>query len=226
MAMQFSHTNHGSGSKVSKFALVAGLHVAIGALFIHSINSRHISLSSLPEQVLVVLKPEPQEPPPPPEPPKPMPKLAPPDVFVPAPEVDVAPPPEPAPFQPSTTTEPEPSPFPSAPAEPMPQAQPAATPSANAGRMRTAVLADAKACALPDYPARAAREGISGTTVLALLVGPDGRVTSARVEHGSGSKDLDKAAINALSLCRFKPATSNGVPEAAWASLAYVWTLD
>jgi protein TonB len=224
MAMQFSHTNHGSGSKVSKFALVAGLHVAIGALFIHSINSRHISLSSLPEQVLVVLKPEPQEPPPP-EPPKPMPKLAPPDVFVPKVEVDVAPPPEPAPLR-ATTTEPEPFPFPSTPSEPQPQAQPAVTPSANTGQMRTAVLADANACALPDYPARAAREGISGTTVLALLVGPDGRVSSARVEHGSGSKDLDKAAVNALSLCRFKPATSNGVPESAWASLAYVWKLD
>jgi protein TonB len=224
--MQFSHTNHGSGSKVSKFALVAGLHVAIGALFIHSINSRHISLSSLPEQVLVAVKPEPQEPPPPPpEPPKPMPKLAPPDVFVPTVEVDVAPPPDPAPLR-ATTTEPEPSPFPFTPSEPVPQAQPAATPSANAGQMRTAVFADANACALPDYPARAIRDGASGTTTLALLVGPDGRVSSARVEHSSGSKDLDKAAVNALSLCRFKPATSNGVPESAWASLAYVWKLD
>jgi protein TonB len=224
--MQFSHTNHGSGSKVSKFALVAGLHVAIGALFIQSINSRHISLSSLPEQVLVVLEPEPQEPPPPPpEPPKPMPKLAPPDVFVPTVEVDVAPPPEPAPLR-ATTTEPEPSPFPFTPSEPVPQAQPAATPSANAGQMRTAVFADANACALPDYPARAIRDGATGTTTLALLVGPDGRVSSARVEHSSGSKDLDRAAVNALSLCRFKPATSNGVPESAWASLAYVWKLD
>jgi protein TonB len=224
--MQFSHTNHGSGSKVSKFALVAGLHVAIGALFIQSINSRHISLSSLPEQVLVVLEPEPQEPPPPPpEPPKPMPKLAPPDVFVPTVEVDVAPPPEPAPLR-ATTTEPEPSPFPFTPSEPVPQAQPAATPAANTGQMRTAVFADANACALPDYPARAIRDGASGTTTLALLVGPDGRVSSARVEHSSGSKDLDRAAVNALSLCRFKPATSNGVPESAWASLAYVWKLD
>jgi protein TonB len=154
-----------------------------------------------------------------------MPKLAPPDVFVPTVEVDVAPPPDPAPLR-ATTTEPEPSPFPFTPSEPVPQAQPAATPSANAGQMRTAVFADANACALPDYPARAIRDGATGTTTLALLVGPDGRVSSARVEHSSGSKDLDKAAVNALSLCRFKPATSNGVPESAWASLAYVWKLD
>jgi protein TonB len=88
------------------------------------------------------------------------------------------------------------------------------------------VLADANSCALPDYPASAARLGETGTTTLALLVGLDGRVSSARIEHGSGSRVLDRAALNALSLCRFKPATSNGVPEAGWAQLAYVWKLD
>jgi hypothetical protein len=31
IAMQFSYSNHGNGSKATKFALVAGLHVAVGA---------------------------------------------------------------------------------------------------------------------------------------------------------------------------------------------------
>jgi protein TonB len=92
--------------------------------------------------------------------------------------------------------------------------------------MRTAVFADASGCALPTYPPAAAREGITGTSTLALLVGADGRVSSARVEHSSGSRVLDSAALNALSLCKFKPATNNGVPEAGWAKLAFVWTLD
>jgi protein TonB len=92
--------------------------------------------------------------------------------------------------------------------------------------MRTAVLADANGCALPAYPPAAAREGITGTSTLALLVGADGRVSSARIEHTSGSRVLDSAALNALSLCKFKPATNNGVPEAGWARLAFVWTLD
>jgi protein TonB len=226
--MQFSHTNYGSGSKFTKFALVAGLHLAIAVLFIHGLDTRKISLPSLTEQVLVVLEPERMEPPPPPpQPPQPMQQLAPPEVVVPKVEVEVAPAPDPAPLQ--ATTTPDPAPFPATPFEAAPDtapSTPASTPSASTGQMRTAVLADAKACALPDYPARAVREGVSGTTMLALLVGPDGRVSSARVERSSGSRDLDKAAVNALSLCRFKPATHNGVPEAAWAQLAYVWTLD
>jgi protein TonB len=92
--------------------------------------------------------------------------------------------------------------------------------------MHTAVFADANGCALPNYPVNAARNGETGTTTLALLVGTDGRVSSARVQQSSGSRDLDRAALNALSLCKFKPATSNGAAEAGWAQLAYVWKLD
>jgi protein TonB len=81
-------------------------------------------------------------------------------------------------------------------------------------------------CARPDYPARAAREGVSGTVSLALLIGADGRVADSKIEHSSGSRDLDKAAVAALSMCTFKPATTNGVAEPAWGKLAYVWSLD
>jgi protein TonB len=225
MTMRFTSLSGGNDGKAVKFALVAGLHVAIGALFIHSINTKKISLSIVPDHVLVMLDPQPPVPPPPPEPPRPMPQLAPPDVVVPKVEVDVAPPPVPSPVL--ATTVAEPSPFPPMPAQPASEAP--AAPGANsgsAGQMRTAVFADANGCALPDYPAAAARRGDAGTTTLALLVGADGRVSSARVEHSSGSRDLDRAAVNALSLCRFKPATNNGVPEAGWAKLAYVWKLD
>jgi protein TonB len=81
-------------------------------------------------------------------------------------------------------------------------------------------------CARPDYPARAAREGASGTVNLALLIGADGRVADTKIERSSGSRDLDKAAVAALSMCTFKPATTNGVAEPAWGKLAYVWSLD
>jgi len=209
-------------AKTAKFVLVAALHVALGAVFIHSINTKKISLSSLPEQVLVMIEPERPTPPPPPEPPKPTQQLAPPDVVVPKVEVDVAPPPVPNPIQ--ATTAAEPSPFPAMPSDPVPDAP--ATPSANPGQLRTAVFADANGCALPDYPAAAARRGDTGTTTLALLVGADGRVSSSRIEQSSGSRDLDRAAINALTQCTFKPATNNGVAQAGWAKLAFVWKLD
>ena len=223
--MQFTSLPSGNrpDAKAAKFALVAALHVALGAVFIHSVNTKNISLSSLPEQVLVMIEPErPTPPPPPPEPPKPAQQLAPPELFVPKTEVPVAPTPLPDTVQ--ATTASDPSPFPAMPSEPVPEAP--ATPSANPGQMRTAVFADASGCALPAYPPAAAREGVTGTSTLALLVGADGRVSSARIEHSSGSRVLDSAALNALSLCKFKPATNNGVPEAGWAKLAFVWTLD
>jgi len=222
--MQFSHTNDGGG-KAGKFLLVAGLHVAIGAVFIHGINSRHFSLPGLSEQVLVMIEPErvePPPPPPPPEPPQSMPKL--PQLVVPQPEIAVAPPPDATPLQ--ATTTPDLARLAATPAQAVPDAPPATPARANSAQLRTAVLADARSCALPDYPARAAREGIAGTTMLALLVGADGRVSASRIERSSGSRDLDRAAVNALSLCRFKPATNNGVAEAGWAQLAYVWTLE
>lgn len=228
--MQFSYTDNGSGSKFGKFALVAGLHVALGALVMHNLGTRTLTLPGLTDQVMVLLEPTRLEPPPPPPPPPtPMPRLAPPDVVVPRIEVEVAPPPDPAPLAAVTS---ELQPFPAMPAATALDTPPAVPGNAGTNAqarpapMRTAVLADAGSCALPDYPARAARDGISGTTLLALLVGIDGRVTSARVEHSSGSRELDRAAVGALSLCRFKPATSNGVAEAAWGQIAYVWTLE
>jgi protein TonB len=224
MAMQFTSLPSGNrpDAKATKFVFVAALHVAVGAVFIHSMNTKKISLSSLPEQVLVMIEPERPTPPPPPEPPKPAQQLAPPDLFVPKVDVPVAPPPLPDTVR--ATTASDPSPFPAMPSDPVPEAP--ATPSANPGQMRTAVFADASGCALPAYPPAAAREGVTGTSTLALLVGTDGRVSSARIEHSSGSRVLDSAALNALSLCTFKPATNNGVAEAGWAKLAFVWTLD
>lgn len=220
--MHFSHLNDGSGTKAGKFAIVAGLHVLAGVALVHSLNTRHISLPKLSESVLVMIQPEiPKPPPPPPEPPKPTPKTAAPQVVVPRTKVEVPPPPQDVP-QVQATTEPDPTPQPAQVQNDAPKAEP----SANTGAMRSAVLADADGCAKPDYPAKAARNGETGTVTLALLVGTDGRVSSSRIQHTSGSRELDRAAVNALSMCKFKPAMNGGVPEAGWAQIAYVWTLE
>jgi protein TonB len=223
MTMQFSYSNHGNSSKATKFMMIAGLHVVVGGLFVHSMNTKKISLS-LPEPLLVMIEPQrPEPPPPPPEPPKPAQQLAPPDIVIPKQEVPVVQPPEPTVTAvPQTDTLPQPS----TPAATAPEAPPATNASANTGQMHSAVFADANSCALPNYPASAARDGETGTTTLALLVGTDGRVSSARIEHSSGSRVLDRAALNALSLCKFKPAMNNGAAEAGWAQMAYVWKLD
>jgi protein TonB len=218
--MHFSHMNNNSGSKAAKIAAVAGFHILVGVLFVHSLNARHITMPKMPEELVVMFTPE--APPPPPEPPKPMPKVAPPQIVAPPVEVQVQQQPPPDVVTAAVTTDPAPQ---QPTATPQPEAPPAA-PSDNSGKMRTAVLADANGCAKPDYPVRAMRNGESGTVTLALLVGTDGRVAGSRVQSSSGSRELDKAAVSALSMCKFKPATNGGVAEQAWAQIAYVWTLD
>lgn len=223
--MHFSHLHHDSGSKATKFALVAGLHALIAVGVVNMINNKVISLPSLPTDLTVVLKPELVVPPPVPiDPPTPLPHITPPPIMVPRIDVDVTPPPVDNPVL-ATTTE---APQPTQPAQPMQTDAPArpVTPSTNTGAMRSAVLADASGCVKPNYPAASARNGDAGTVTLALLVGADGRVTSSRIQKSSGFRELDRAAVNALSQCQFKPATNNGVPEAGWGQIAYVWTLD
>lgn len=220
--MHFSHMNNNGGSKATKIALVAGFHIAVGALFIHSLNSRHITMPRMPAELVMMFTPEAPPPPPPPEPPKPMPKTAPPQIVAPPVEVQVqqAPPPD------VVTAAVTPDPAPAQPTAAPQNDAPPAPPSPNTGKMRTAVLADANGCAKPEYPRNAARNGESGTVTLALLVGTDGRIAGSRVQSSSGSRELDKAAVSALSMCKFRPATNGGVAEQAWAQIAYVWTLD
>ncbi len=223
--MHFSHTHDGNGGKAGKFALVAGLHALIAVGVVNMMNAKVISLPNLPKDLTVFMTPEaPPPPPPPPEPPRPMPQVAPPEIVVPKIEVEVPPPPMENPVRATTDIDPAPQ----QPAQPM-QAQVPAQPSnasSNNGAMRSIALADASGCATPAYPARAARNNESGTVVLALLIGTDGRVANARVQKSSGSRDLDKAALNALSMCQFKPGMNNGVPEAGWGQIAYVWKLE
>jgi protein TonB len=222
--MHFSNFDANNGSKATKIALVTGLHVLLGVGLIKSMDTKMISMPQLDDDIAVVLPKLVPPPPPPPEPPRPMPKMAPPEVVIPKVEVDVAPPPEQPQVQATTEADPEPAPSPAQAQADAPPAQPAAP--SNSGAMRSAVLADANSCAKPDYPVNAARKGETGTVTLALLVGADGRVSSSRVLTGSGSRDLDRAAVNALSLCRFKPAMDGGTPQAGWAQIAYVWSLE
>jgi protein TonB len=221
--MHFSPINNGTGNKATKIALVTGLHVLLGFGLVKSMDTKMISMPKLADEISVFLPKLTPPPPPPPEPPRPMPKMAPPDVVVPKVEVDVAPPPEQPQVQATTEAAPEPAPSTTQVQSDAPPAQPS---SSSSGEMRSAVLADANGCAKPDYPVNAARNNETGTVTLALLVGADGRVSSSRVQKSSGSRDLDRAAVNALSLCKFKPAMNGSTPEAGWAQIAYVWSLE
>lgn len=58
----------------------------------------------------------------------------------------------------------------------------------------------------PRYPASALRRGESGTVVVQVEVGVDGHPSAISVAQRSGSRDLDRAAVEAVAGWRFEPA--------------------
>ncbi|MDQ1834877.1 energy transducer TonB [Massilia scottii] len=221
--MHFSQQHIGSGNKFTNMAIVTALHVLVGVALIHNMNrvAAPSATEAGPIEVTPVIE-KPLDPPPEPEPFKTEQVLPP--VLIPKPFVDIPPPPPDVAIT-GTVIDKVPPPPAIETGRKVEQVIPPAVVQP-AKQTRSAVLADASACVKPDYPARAARNGDTGTVSLALLVGVDGKVTDARIDKSSGSRDLDKAAVAALSMCKFKPATTNGVAEPAWAQIAYVWTLD
>lgn len=74
-------------------------------------------------------------------------------------------------------------------------------------------------CSKPDWPAEARRYELEGTTTLRVVVGDDGRPTSASVEKSSGWRLLDKASLEGLSRCVFPKSASDGTAKPA----QFVW---
>lgn len=62
----------------------------------------------------------------------------------------------------------------------------------------------------------ARRLGEQGEVGLDVRVGIDGRVQEVRLTRSSGSSLLDQTAIDTVRQWRFRPATVDGNPVAAW----------
>jgi len=62
-----------------------------------------------------------------------------------------------------------------------------------------------------EYPEEARLAGLTGTVVVRIVVGTDGRVTSAWVVQGAGH-GFDESALQAARKLRFQPATRDGKP--------------
>lgn len=67
----------------------------------------------------------------------------------------------------------------------------------------------------PSYPAAALRSREEGTVLLRVEVDAGGNPTSVDVERSSRSRDLDRAARDAVSQWTFQPAVENGQPVAS-----------
>lgn len=64
----------------------------------------------------------------------------------------------------------------------------------------------------PDYPLELACAGVSGTTVLAVTIGIEGKPTQVTLVQGSGNERLDKSAMDRVRSWKFNPPTRNGQP--------------
>ncbi|UHQ18859.1 energy transducer TonB [Lysobacter sp. KIS68-7] len=64
----------------------------------------------------------------------------------------------------------------------------------------------------PRYPDRSMRRRETGTVRLQVEVGVDGEPTSVTIASSSNSRDLDRAAMDAVRKWRFRPALREGQP--------------
>lgn len=69
---------------------------------------------------------------------------------------------------------------------------------------------------LPAYPASALEQGVEGTVLLSVYVGLSGKAEQVETKLSSGVKELDAAAINAVSQWTFSPASQAGTALASW----------
>lgn len=83
---------------------------------------------------------------------------------------------------------------------------------------------DSKNCKA-EYPKTSLMNEEQGAVTMNFLVSADGKVVDSKIEKSSGFKNLDKAAVKAISACKFKPGTKDGAAAQTWTKVDYVWSL-
>jgi protein TonB len=97
--------------------------------------------------------------------------------------------------------------------------------SCAASAAETSASFDSKNCKA-DYPKASLMNEEQGTVSMMFLVAADGSVLDSKLEKTSGFKNLDKAAIKAISACKFKPGSKDGKADQTWTKVDYAWKLD
>lgn len=238
MGMTFTDIENKSAKRLIGIAAVIFLHLLVAYILMSGLANNIQKPAEKPVELQIIQDikppppPKPEEPKPKektPEPPKMVEKVA--KVPEPPKEVEkvatpvqkttpVAQPTKvatPAPAVPST-----PSPSPVAAPAPVTAAAPAPKP---AGVTR-GVSEGSAGCEKPEYPREALMNEEQGTVRIRVLVDTSGKVIDAKVKKSSGSKILDKAATKAYSLCTFKPAMKDGVPQQDWYEIEYPFVIE
>lgn len=223
--MTFTDIENKSAKRLIGIAAVIFLHLLVAYILMSGLANNIQKPAEKPVELQII---QDIKPPPPPKPEEPKPKEKPPE---PPKEVEkvatpvqkttpVAQPTKvatPAPAAPST---PSPSPV----AAPAPVA--AAAPAPKPAGVTRGVSEGSAGCEKPEYPREALMNEEQGTVRIRVLVDTSGKVIDAKVKKSSGSKILDKAATKAYSLCTFKPAMKDGVPQQDWYEIEYPFVIE
>lgn len=207
-----ARARRGAGRRGLALLLVAGIHVC-GAL---ALASGLMEKSTIPPrqlaEVTIVDVPSAPKLPPPPETVVPLPAFVPPP-FVPLPEINVRQPPT---ERSITAVSAE---------KPSEVVAVQRAPVSAAAKPVSARINASRSCRLPEYPASARRNELTGVVLLRFLIDEAGRVVESEVKSSSGHRILDEAARRALAQCEFIPGTLDGKPQKAWAEIRYVWDI-
>lgn len=236
MGMTFTDIENKSAKRLIGIAAVLFLHLLVAYILMSGLANNIQKPAEKPVELQIIQDikppppPKPEEPKPkekPPEPPKMVEKVA--KVPEPVKQVEKATPVQkvtpvaqptkvatPAPAAPST---PSPSPV----ATPAPVA---AAPTPKPAGVSRGVSEGSAGCEKPEYPREALMNEEQGTVRIRVLVDTSGKVIDAKVKKSSGSKILDKAATKAYSLCTFKPAMKDGVPQQDWYEIEYPFVIE
>jgi len=214
--MNFADDQSFGVKKAGGLGVTIALHVLLAGAVIYGLRTTFVTKPKIEEVQVVMPEAPPVVDPTPPQPktaPKTPPVVTPPIEPVQQAEVP-APPPDPAPAQETSNDAP-----------PTPAAPDAnANANANAG-VTSPAITDLNGCK-PDYPQSARMQGQTGTVRVKFVIGTEGNLVSADVVKSSGVKALDRAAVDGLSKCKFKPAMQNGNPVQSWFVTDYVWALQ
>lgn len=238
--MTFTDIENKSAKRLIGIAAVIFLHLLVAYILMSGLANNIQKPAEKPVELQIIQDikppppPKPEEPKPkekPPEPPKMVEKIA--KVPEPPKQVEkvVTPVQKTTPIaQPTKVATPAPA-APAAPSAPSPSPVAAPAPTAAAPAPKPAgvtrgVSEGSAGCEKPEYPREAEMSGEQGTVRIRVLVDTNGKVIEAKIKKSSGSRILDKAATKAYSLCTFKPAMKDGVPQQDWYEIEYPFVIE
>lgn len=82
-----------------------------------------------------------------------------------------------------------------------------------------------ESCSRPEYPKASKRNEETGTVTLSFRVSADGSASEGKLVKSSGFRNLDRAALAALSLCKWTPRMTAGKPVESIETVSHAWSL-